>query len=142
MAQTIQIDIAKARGGLEFIRVENALARYFEHLKKTVEINAARLITPRPVIEKLRARTDRSDIKLRQAVMTSQARWASQLGQQAASLEALSPLKVVARGYSITSVANTVVTSIKQVKVGDSVSVRLSDGQIEAEIKKIEKLKT
>lgn len=142
LAQTIQIDIAKARGGLEFIRVENALARYFEHLKKTVEINAARLLTPRPVIEKLRARTDRSDIKLRQAVMTSQARWASQLGQQAASLEALSPLKVVARGYSITSVANTVVTSIKQVKVGDSVSVRLSDGQIEAEIKKIEKLKT
>ncbi|MBY0451921.1 MAG: exodeoxyribonuclease VII large subunit, partial [Bdellovibrionaceae bacterium] len=141
LAQTIQGDIFKARGELESIRIESTLARYFEHLKKSVEINAARLVAPRAVIDKLRARTEKSDIKLRQAVMTSHARWARQLGQQAASLDALSPLKVVARGYSIASVADTVVTSIQQVNVGDTLSVRVSDGRIETEIKKIEKLK-
>lgn len=142
LAQSAQNDIAKARVELESIRIESALTRYFEHLKRSVEINSARLVAPRPLIDKLRGRTDKADIKLRQAVALVRSHKDTQFRTLAASLEALSPLKVVARGYSIASAENKVVTSIKQVQVGDRLSVRLSDGQVETEIKKIEKIKT
>ncbi|MEE8148964.1 MAG: exodeoxyribonuclease VII large subunit, partial [candidate division Zixibacteria bacterium] len=54
-------------------------------------------------------------------------------------LEALSPVKVLARGYSVTSLlpSNMVIKSIKEVKTGDSMRTRLKDGQIISNIEKI-----
>ena len=52
-------------------------------------------------------------------------------GRLAASLEALSPFKVLARGYSMTQKDDgTVVSMIQQVSVGDILQVRVSDGTI------------
>lgn len=53
------------------------------------------------------------------------------MGRLAASLEALSPFRVLGRGYSITQGQDgAVVSAIGQVKAGDSLSVRVSDGTI------------
>ena len=142
LVQTIQNDISRAQGELESIRIDNVLARYFEHLKKTVEINRARLVPPQPLIDRLRGRAEKADIRVRQAATSRIVGLQNMFEQQVGRLDALSPLKVVARGYSIMSLENAVVTSVKQLKTGDHVSVRLSDGRIDAEIKKIEKLKT
>lgn len=49
-------------------------------------------------------------------------------------LDALSPLKTLARGYSITKRGEYVVKSVKDLKCGDKVSIRLCDGEIPAEI--------
>ena len=53
------------------------------------------------------------------------------MGRLAASLDALSPFKVLSRGYSITQTDDgTVVSTIGQVKAGDSLRIRVSDGAI------------
>ena len=52
-------------------------------------------------------------------------------------LDAYSPLKVLERGYSITSKDGTVVKRTADLKEADSVSVRLSDGTFDAEVKEI-----
>ena len=53
------------------------------------------------------------------------------MGRLAAALEAMSPFKVLSRGYSITQGQDGVVVSaIDQVKPGDTLSVRVSDGTI------------
>lgn len=54
-------------------------------------------------------------------------------------LHALSPLAILERGYSIVYAAdNSIVNSVEQVKIKDTVSIQLSKGKIEAEVKKIE----
>ena len=53
------------------------------------------------------------------------------LGRLAASLDALSPFKVLARGYSITQTDDgSVISEIRQVNPGDKLRVRVSDGTI------------
>ncbi len=49
-------------------------------------------------------------------------------------LHALSPLKVLARGYSLTLKNNSALCSIKEVEIGDEVDVMLSDGLLNCSI--------
>ncbi len=49
-------------------------------------------------------------------------------------LDVLSPLKTLTRGYSITSKEDKIVKSIKELKSGDKVSLRFTDGKKEAQI--------
>lgn len=56
------------------------------------------------------------------------------LGAQAAALDALSPLKVLARGYSIAYGPGGVVTSATQVDAGDELRVRFADGAVRAQV--------
>ena len=53
-------------------------------------------------------------------------------------LDALSPLKTLARGYSITEHNGKILKSIKQVKENDEIGIRLEDGKIFAKTLKIE----
>ena len=52
------------------------------------------------------------------------------LRRQAAQLEALSPLKVLTRGYTITYQNETILRSATGVKPGDRLVTRLPDGQV------------
>ncbi len=57
-----------------------------------------------------------------------------------ASLDALSPLSVLKRGYSITETENgKIISSISQIKPDGRVQIRLSDGKIKAKIIETEK---
>lgn len=49
-------------------------------------------------------------------------------------LDALSPLKTLARGYSIATKDNNVIKSVNDLKSGDKVNLRFSDGERNAEI--------
>ncbi len=51
-----------------------------------------------------------------------------------AKLDALSPLKVMTRGYSSVATERGTVTSISEVSAGDSLSVRVTDGKIECTV--------
>lgn len=55
-----------------------------------------------------------------------------------AALDAMSPLKVLGRGYAMIRQEKTVVRSVKQLSPGDRVEFRLSDGTARAEITEIE----
>lgn len=57
-----------------------------------------------------------------------------------ASLDALSPLSVLKRGYSITQNAKgKIISSVSQVKSEDDVQIRLSDGKLKAKVIATEK---
>lgn len=47
-------------------------------------------------------------------------------------LDALSPLKTLARGYSIAKKGENIVKSVKDLKTGDKISIRFADGETEA----------
>ena len=64
----------------------------------------------------------------------------SELSSVAARLDAMSPLKVIARGYSITRKNGRVVTSVSDVSRGDPLSVRLTDGELKCEVAGVERL--
>ncbi len=54
-----------------------------------------------------------------------------QMGRLAASLDALSPFRVMGRGYAIPCTEDgSVLRSIRQVKVGDLLDIRVSDGTV------------
>jgi len=55
-----------------------------------------------------------------------------------AKLDAMSPLKVLTRGYAMTQDGSgNVVRSVKQVAAGDRITVTLSDGQLDAQIAEV-----
>ncbi|MGN0641687.1 MAG: exodeoxyribonuclease VII large subunit [Huintestinicola sp.] len=58
----------------------------------------------------------------------------SRLAECAAGLDALSPLKVMARGYSLVYSGERLVKSAAELKKGDRITVRFSDSSAEAEI--------
>ncbi len=61
-----------------------------------------------------------------------------QLSSSAQLLNAVNPLTVLARGYSITSLADgTVITNCGQVSVGDELSIKLGEGNIISQVTKI-----
>jgi exodeoxyribonuclease VII large subunit len=61
------------------------------------------------------------------------------LGLAAASLDALSPLAVLQRGYAVAQREDgTLLREAKSVSVGDSIKVRLAQGRINADITEVE----
>ncbi len=52
------------------------------------------------------------------------------LKQSIASLDALSPLKVLSRGYSVAEINGKVLKSVKNANVGDELTLKLSDGSL------------
>jgi exodeoxyribonuclease VII large subunit len=64
---------------------------------------------------------------------------AQRLGLTVASLDALSPLGVLQRGYAIAQDENgRLLRDTANVTVGDAVKVRLAKGRLTAEVKDIE----
>lgn len=53
------------------------------------------------------------------------------------SLDLLSPLKTMSRGYTYTTKKNQVVKSVNEVKVGDPLLIHFYDGQVEAAVNNI-----
>ena len=73
--------------------------------------------------------------------LAMQARLAKQrgkLGRLSAGLDALSPLKVLGRGYAIARTGETVVSSLAEVRVHDPLEVLVSDGVLRCEVKEKE----
>lgn len=60
----------------------------------------------------------------------------NRLAQRAAKLEALSPLGILSRGYSVATGTNgKVISSVQDVSAGDEFALQLTDGKITATVK-------
>ena len=59
------------------------------------------------------------------------------LSSLAGKLDALSPLAVLGRGYSIASKNNVIIKSCKDVEINDSVKIRLKDGEINCTVNEV-----
>ncbi len=60
------------------------------------------------------------------------------LDRTAAYCEAVSPLNVVMRGYSIAMLGDRVISSVSDASTGDRLSLRMRDGQIHCAVERIE----
>ena len=85
-------------------------------------------------------RLDELDVRLRRAVRQRAVASKQQLDLAAATLDALSPLKVLGRGYSITRRAETgdLVTASDQLAIGDRITTILAAGQLTSRVESTE----
>ena len=60
-------------------------------------------------------------------------------GNNLAKINALNPLAVLSRGYSLVQKDGEVASSVSELNVGDSVSVRFQDGEINATVMGVNK---
>ncbi len=94
----------------------------------------SRLKNPRDRINELRLRFDDWSERLAGAMASSMERRRQRLVRLEDSLQALSPLQVLGRGYAIPFVGNKIIKSVKDVKSGSALSLRVSDGSINATV--------
>ncbi len=92
-------------------------------------------------LEKIRqheSRLDEWDARLARVWKISVARLRERLAAVAGRLESLSPLNVLARGYSLTRTLadKKIIRTVADLKPGDGVEIVLTDGTAEAEIRK------
>ena len=73
--------------------------------------------------------------QLENFIKTKQEKEKAKYSELVAKLDAYSPLKTLARGYSITEKDGKIVKSTKNLKTGDLVNIRLNDGSKDAIIK-------
>lgn len=98
--------------------------------------------SPQPRIYQASARIQQLEYRLAQSVRARLSDARERFGNAATHLEAVSPLSTLARGYSVSTTAEgRLVKQAKQLKAGDSLTTRLSDGVVESEVVKITPLK-
>src|SRR5207248_2579053 len=95
---------------------------------------------PTDAIRERERRLDDCDSRLKRAVAGRVQHARHQAEAQAARLASLSPLNVLARGYSLTRTQPNkhVVSSVKAVHPGDAVQIMVSDGTMTARIEDIQ----
>lgn len=97
--------------------------------------NAAVFRLPQNMLQEKRLRIDMLSQKLCAKTETTVSSSRKTLVRLAAGLDAMSPLRVLGRGYSIVSASDgTPVTSAHDLKSGDRITVRLKDGAADAQI--------
>lgn len=119
-----------------FIR---AAIHYIGGLRNSVELLRHKLIDPRKRFNEIRERLDEIGERLLNGIRRIIDVRKEILSARAQNLNALSPLAVLERGYSITFKEETleVIKSPSQVRIGDNILVKLMKGELSCEVKKI-----
>ncbi|HCJ6373994.1 exodeoxyribonuclease VII large subunit [Citrobacter sp. RHBSTW-00671] len=91
---------------------------------------------PQPRIYRAQTRIQQLEYRLAENIRTRLSAQRERFGNVVTHLEAVSPLSTLARGYSVTTATDgKVLKQTKQVKTGDVLTTRLSDGWVESEVK-------
>ena len=85
---------------------------------------------PEKLIQQREEQLDYLTEKLVIAFTTTLKNQQSRLSNAASKLDALSPLKVLSRGYSIAEIDNKPITSINDAEKGDKLTLKLNDGKL------------
>ncbi|MDR0857458.1 MAG: exodeoxyribonuclease VII large subunit [Oscillospiraceae bacterium] len=95
------------------------------------------LASPMGYVEERRQTHDMLSARFRTAYERYLETRRSRLGNFAASVDALSPLKVLARGYALPLKNGSALKSVREVTAGDALTLRLNDGTIECTAEQI-----
>lgn len=117
-------------------RLDRAAVRNLSTNQSAYQALALRLEknSPESRCRMLSDKLDSLKIRLNQQGERILERPSAELRKQAEKLEALSPLKVLLRGYAAVFEGKKVVSSVSNLEKGSHISIRLADGTAEAEI--------
>lgn len=91
---------------------------------------------PQPKIYRAQTRIQQLEYRLAENLRARLSSTRERFGNAVTHLEAVSPLSTLARGYSVTTATDgKVLKQTQQVKAGDVLTTRLSDGWVESEVK-------
>ena len=111
--------------------IERRLRIASEKLKSIVQHPVFR--RPEQIIETRRYRLDLCEERLDRAMDRRMQRATERLNKASASLEALSPLSILSRGYTLTEFADgRLMHKASEVKIGDTIRTRFTDGVVES----------
>ena len=123
-----------------YIRAEQQLHKEVKRISQEKNRNFFQLenrfkqLSPQKLITIQSKTLQTSTNQLIQAMIASFEKNRQQFTGSLRTLQALNPLKIMDRGYSITYKEGILVKSVEDVQQGDSIFVTLSDGQIEATV--------
>lgn len=120
-------------------RMEGAVWTMLQQRRAALErCTHSRVLTdPLAGIEERRMLLDYHQRRLLAAVERGLAQKKQRFGALTAQLDAMSPLKVLQRGYAVVEQNNAVITAAQQVQVGEQVTVRLKDGSLSCQVLEI-----
>ncbi|QGU11840.1 exodeoxyribonuclease VII large subunit [Leclercia sp. J807] len=135
-----QLRLARQQTVLERLRqrmnvaVESQLKRAVQRQQRvTQRLNQH---NPQPRIYRAQTRIQQLEYRLAENLRARLSSTRERFGNAVTHLEAVSPLSTLARGYSVTTATDgKVLKQTKQVKAGDVLTTRLSDGWVESEVK-------
>ena len=118
-------------------RLDTVMEKYLSNKKRQVSDLASKLeyFSPASKLKNEKKTLEHTAHILERSMLEIFRRQNDRLCMLAGKLDAMSPLAVLHRGYSVTRFEDgSVVSSVCHVKAGDKVNVLLSDGEAEAEI--------
>lgn len=121
-----------------WVRLQQAISGYLQRKKLEVSLATESLQSPEQILQQKKNQLENARFKMNSFSQRLVERKRSKLERMMSLLDGLSPLKVVERGYSVTTKNNELVKTIDQIKKGDEVQVRLMKGQFTAIVQKLE----
>ena len=114
-------------------RLANAVLNMIK--TKRALISRLSVSTPKRLIDEHRQRTDFLFTKMEKAFMLSLSKKRESFAKACAKLDAMSPLSVLSRGYSVAESGGKVIKSCGDLKSGDGFTLRLTDGSLDCNVK-------
>ncbi|MCL4107024.1 UNVERIFIED_CONTAM: hypothetical protein GTU68_050255 [Idotea baltica] len=113
-------------------RLRRALRGRLQQYQFRLQALESRSVYQRPesLVDQHRQRCDELAARAERAVRLMVERKQQKMQSLAASLDALSPLKVLSRGYSLTTKNGQSIRSVNDIQSGDRIQTRLADGVI------------
>ncbi len=141
-----QLRLARQQTVLERLRqrmnfaLDNQLKRAVSRQQRVTQRLSQQ--NPQPKIYRAQTRIQQLEYRLAENIRARLSATRERFGNAVTHLEAVSPLSTLARGYSVTTASDgNVLKQTKQVKAGDVLTTRLSDGWVESEVKSIKPVK-
>ncbi len=116
-------------------RLNHSIKRYLVQLRLHLDHLSNRLVNPREKIQHLREKFQNLQNQMYSIFQNRLKLVRKQLESNAQMLHSLSPLQVLARGYSLTRTAEKkIIQSVKEVSQGEIIVTQLQDGELYSEI--------
>ncbi len=133
--QTLYTDISALH-----LRLQSAIRERLQEERKQLEFLSQKGVLQNPSVyfDTLRMRLLTANSTFEKLLQNTLSEARIRLQENAAKLQSLSPLSVLARGYAVAELSDkTVLESVAQLHQGDSFILRLSDGKADCVVKEI-----
>lgn len=120
-----------------WIRLQHSVLTLLERKSLEVKVAFEGLKSPEEILSSKKHQLESATFKIQNFLIRLLERKRARLNSFMSSLDGLSPLKVVERGYSVTTKNKILIKDISQLNLGDSIRVQLMKGSVQAQVTKI-----